>query len=196
MHQGSWGGAVDADRFDALLRRWTGIRSRRAMARAVAGLVLGGAAVMFRGEDASAKRCGPCRKKKKGRCKGSKPNGSPCGGVCQECRNGACLAKPDGTGCGTCQECQDGACVTSPDNAGCDGGGRCFGGTCIAKPECAESLTTCTPATAGTCCSGSCVEFDLPVVGKVNLCGKGAAGSECVQNRDCDSDSCVGYRCR
>jgi hypothetical protein len=184
---------VDADRFDALLRRWTGIGSRRAMARAVAGLVLGGTAVMSLGEDAPAKRCGPCRKKKKGRCKGSKPNGSPCGGVCQECRNGACRAKPDGTSCGTCQECRDGACVTSPDNASCNGSGRCLSGTCNAPPTCDPSLTECVPANAGACCSGICQP--IPVF-NVDLCGKGVAGTECTLNRDCGSGSCVGFRCR
>lgn len=189
------GGPVEAERFEALLRQLSSASSRRKAARALAGLAFG-SSVLIRGTDAAAKRCGPCRKKKKGRCKGSKPNGAPCGGVCQECRGGACLARPDGSGCGTCQECQNGSCVTAPDNTGCNGTGRCLGGTCIARPTCHPSLETCTPAGAASCCSGICDLYQFPPpIGDRQLCGKGTADTSCVEDRDCVSNSCVGYRC-
>lgn len=190
------GRTVDAGRFDALSRLWSNRSARRSLARVLAGAAIGSAVTHPLGTDVAAKRCGPCRKQKQGRCRGKKPNGTPCGGVCQECRNGACAAKANGTGCGAvCQECRDGACVTSPDNTNCDGTGRCLSGVCIDPPTCSASLVACSAGNPETCCSGICSEFNLPG-GKRDLCNKGGAGKHCVQDRDCTSDACVGYRCQ
>jgi hypothetical protein len=84
---------MDADRFDALSRSLTAFGSRRHALAAFLGGVLGSAVGAALIEEATArKRCSPCKKRKQGKCKGKKPDGTPCpGGTCQ---GGHCAASP------------------------------------------------------------------------------------------------------
>src|SRR5262245_57115095 len=98
---------MDAGRFDALLRSLSAMPSRRAALRALAAAVgatftsrmdfgitdqaaAKGEHRQRRSEIQSKKSCPPCKKRKKGKCKGLLPDGSACaGGTCQR---GTCLA--------------------------------------------------------------------------------------------------------
>lgn len=83
---------MDADRFDSLARFFTDATSRRNLASLLTGTALGGALASSMIDDVKSrkKKCKPCRKKKKGKCKGKKPDGTACGGT-SVCQNGKCL---------------------------------------------------------------------------------------------------------
>jgi hypothetical protein len=91
---------MDAARFDAFSRSLTALGSRRsALATALAGGL--GTLTIVSTEAKKKKKCSPCKKRKKGKCKKNKPDGTVC---------------EDGT-------CQGGRCVASP---GCGAGGPCL----------------------------------------------------------------------
>jgi hypothetical protein len=81
---------MDGFAFDALTRSLTSAGSRR---RALTGLVSGtlglilGASVID--EAAAKKKCPPCKKRKDGKCKKKKPEGTACAGG--TCRGGSCV---------------------------------------------------------------------------------------------------------
>ncbi|MGH2615499.1 MAG: hypothetical protein ACRDJC_09695 [Thermomicrobiales bacterium] len=120
---------MDPYRFDVLTRSLTLLRSRRAMTRGIGGLMLGGAFGVRDDQTAVARPCPPCRKKKKGACKGKRPNGTPCpGGVC---RGGRCLPPT----CATRDDCASALCIGGVCRAcdpaiagqcGFDANGACF----------------------------------------------------------------------
>ena len=128
---------MDAHRFDALARVLTTAGSRR---RAFTGLVSGtlslvlGASSM---EDVAAKKkCPPCKKRKKGKCKKKLPDGTACaGGSCQR---------------GVCQ-------LAAPPVDSCPGQKRC-GGACIPTSECCTN-DQC-PA-GSLCCTEGCTTANL-----------------------------------
>src|SRR5688572_32963979 len=95
---------MEMARFDALVRSLTIAPSRRALARGLAALAIAGAADAPRRREAEAKSCGPCRRKKKGKCK-PKPSGAPCG-PCRQCRGGRCTGLCQGD-----EGCVKGACI-------------------------------------------------------------------------------------
>jgi hypothetical protein len=134
---------VDGFSFDALTRTLMTAGSRR---RALTGVVSGtlglvlGASVIDEAE--AAKKCPPCKKRKKGKCKKKLPDGTACrGGSCQ---SGRCVVS---------------ACVPEPQLATCHG--RC--GTWI--NNCGQ-IVPCFTCTDGKQClsNGSCAalcDFDL-----------------------------------
>lgn len=84
---------MDDNRFDAAARSLFASTSRRDAARTIVGLALAGSAgTLFAPIDGDAKKkkkpCDPCRIKKKGKCKGPKPDGTPCDGG--SCTGGTC----------------------------------------------------------------------------------------------------------
>jgi hypothetical protein len=104
-------------RFDRITRVLTRAPSRRVLAGALLGSLL----------DASApqetlakkgKKCGPCKKRKKGKCK-SKPNGAPCGGG-KVCQGGKCRCRT--------------TCIIAAD--------CCNGQDCLSNGSCAKPCTT------------------------------------------------------
>jgi hypothetical protein len=126
-----------ADHFDTLSRGLITPGSRRSVLRTLAALALGGG-IATSSDEAQARRCPECKKKKNGRCK-NRPNGAFCSvGTCTNGRCG-CATINDcyvhgGTGSDG-QICLDGKCVcTAPGTVRC----RKFDGIC---GECCSSLT-------------------------------------------------------
>jgi hypothetical protein len=82
---------MDGFHFDALARSlYTPGSRRRALSGLLGGmlgLILGASSIR---DVAAKKKCPPCKKRKKGTCKGKKPNGTPCPhfGTCQ---SGTCV---------------------------------------------------------------------------------------------------------
>ena len=181
---------MDADRFDTLVRALTGAISRRGLSRRLTALtvtsVLGSVGI---NAAEGRKRCGPCRKKKHGKCKKIRPDSTPCG-VCLACQGGQCVNR-----CGICEDCLNGSCVPKPNDASCDGSGKCLAGSCNPVPTClpAVSVTPCkSPEMPALCCSGHCCEIVVPDF----KCCKGQAGTPCFGNEDCGPGLvCSGYRC-
>ena len=78
---------MDTDRFDALTR----VLSRRRGLGVLTALGFSVLAAPARTE-AKKKACPPCKKRKKGKCKGTLPDGTACdGGTCQ---TGTCVTAP------------------------------------------------------------------------------------------------------
>jgi hypothetical protein len=105
-------------------------------------------------------------------------------GPCATCRPGTCKRKHGK------KKCKPGTCAPRADNSSCDGTGLCLNGVCNPRPTCAPRNDNCIPD--GDCCSGTCAYFDLAL----NFCLAGPAGTPCHADDDCESESCVGYRCR
>jgi hypothetical protein len=127
-----------SDHFDHLLRTLAAASSRRTTLRALGALALGLAAVPAR--ESAAKSCGPCEKRKRGKCR-RKKDGATCNGT-GFCRRGVCQV------CGSV-------------SAQCSGGGDCCSGIC--QVELGHQFGTCPPGDAGApcrtdadCTSGSC----------------------------------------
>src|SRR5687768_15838555 len=119
---------MDADRFDALSRSLTDARSRRT---ALASLLGGTLGLVGLTKTAAKKTCPPCKKRKKGKCKKKKPDGSACaGGTCQR---GVCQPTPGpGDPCPGQTLC-DGVCISTDEcctRADCPAGSLCCNGAC------------------------------------------------------------------
>ena len=182
---------MDAKQFDSLTRSLYSWSTRR---RLVAGLIggllasplLGGAA------DVAARRCPPCRRRKEGRCRKKRRNGTPCG-VGKTCQRGRCVC-PAGT-----TECS-GVCVdttSDPRNCGtcgtrCQLNGACLAGRCDCVPVgCGALVGACCPGPGGGCgCASSgfidprtctnvltCPSDTTPCVGTCRTCCP--AGTTC-----------------
>jgi hypothetical protein len=203
---------MDAARFDELARNLANTSSRRRASRTLAALALGGALSVSLGDGTQAKKCGPCRKKKKGKCKKKLPDGTPCGGECNACLGGACGSKPDGTACGgecnqclsgtcgnkpggtacggVCNQCEGGSCGNKPNDTACNGTGRCLTGACNPMPTCMPAFSIAC-FNSSQCCSGAC-----PGIFPNTSCSQGNSGTPCYSGSDCVSGVCSGFRCQ
>jgi hypothetical protein len=127
---------MDAGRFDTLARSLTAARSRRgALAAALAGLL--GMRGLDLAEARKKKGCPPCKRRKQGKCKKKKPDGTACpGGTCHG---------------GRCTTCSDG--IKNGSETGVDCGGNCprcaTGQGCTSRNDCASAL--CSGGTCQTC---------------------------------------------
>jgi hypothetical protein len=192
---------MDDSRFDALTRGFTNARSRRGALSALLGGTLGllGLAGTTAKKSKSngegmKKSCPSCRKRKAGKCKGKKADGTGCenGG---QCHNGSCIspaqAAPPPPGDDSSppllsRTCPAGQCTS--DNycgPGCvclDIGGvnrRCLAaGTCSAEPcstvdSCGPKCTCINPAGGKTRCAsaGAC---------PAGTCSEGSCGADCL----------------
>jgi hypothetical protein len=177
---------MDADRFDALTRTLSAAGSRRrALASGLAGLL--GTLVIGRAEAKKKKPCPPCKKRKKGKCKKKRPNGTTCpGGACQD---GACVAtatSPPAPRCiGNCagKVCGDDGCGGLCGFA-CTNGETCQNGACVCVSE-----NTCN----GVCCSNAddiCTESPRVCCRPEKRCHK----SCCARNESCE-DGANGPTC-
>jgi hypothetical protein len=118
------GSRMDAHRFDRFTRALTLASTRRQVTRGLAGLAFGGA--IWSTPTAARKKkpkksCGPCRVKKRGKCKGSRPSETPCKGD-GRCFAGTCIPKP--------------ACLGYASDCSNAGSGPCCSGTCLAGIVC------------------------------------------------------------
>ena len=207
---------MDARRFDTLTRIVSTAGSRR---RAVATAVGGVLALLGLADphDATAKKkCSPCKKRKQGKCKKKKPDGTACpGGTCQR---GSCITdnrcpdgqKPCGPACilaGQCctstdcpigttccnQLCTD--TMTDPRHCGgcttvCSAGKTCAGGRCCTARE-----DDCT--TAGECCGTDVCSTGLPD-NRCTACvpkGSGCEHAACCLGLFCVDLSTSGTTC-
>lgn len=119
---------MDIARFDPLSRPLAIAPSRRALARGLAALAIGGAAAAPRWREAEARSCGPCRRRRKGTCK----------------------PKPGSPPCGPCRVCQSGACKSA-----CAAGEVCRGDVCLAPGgDCPAEANRCADAETVTCLLG------------------------------------------
>jgi hypothetical protein len=179
-------------RFDRLTRSLTDVCSRRG----ALGMLLGGTLGLLGLADTPAKKnsCPPCRKKKAGKCKGKKRDGTACqnGGQCQ---NGRCVslgqAAPqlpppagDSSPPPLSRTCTAGQCTSdSYCGPGCvclDIGGvrrRCMAaGICSAEP--------CTADSCGPSCTCVNPEGGRTRCVSVEECPAG----QCTSNNDCGPD--------
>ena len=161
---------MDAPHFDALARRLTIGLSRRGFGL----LAILGLRRLAAPDPAAAKkkkkRCPPCKRRKKGKCKGALPDGAPCpGGSCRggSCRGG-CLPRDQ---CCTADDCPPG--VLCCDGV-CSDDLRAAGVNCNFKHD--------------VCCSNYC----QPVFISQTACAAMCRGKECER----DSDCCRGFPCR
>lgn len=93
------------------------------------------------------KSCPPCRKRKKGKCKGKLPDGAACpGGTCQAGNCVSTTSPPICTPSCTGRDCGDDGCGQSC--GACSGGLACQNGQCVLT--CADGLTAC---------DGNCVDL-------------------------------------
>ncbi len=193
---------MDSDQFDALTRTFRELRSRRGLLAGLASGLLAVVPLGFGTEVAAGKRkkCPPCKKRNKGKCKGTLPDGTACaGGACQ---SGRCVAAPPpgsppgpppcAPGCPASSTCTNGQCL-------CNQGLRPCG------QECITTLACCTDAECGTvpCIAHTCHCFgraDGTDCGGGKQCSGGVcakrpsctAGLElCTGNVDCCSGSCL-----
>lgn len=123
---------MNRDRFDTLSRALASGASRRGLLARLTTGVLAALPLALGNDEAEAKPCPPCRKKKRGTCKQKRPNGTACG-ACRACQGGQCEFLPAGVSCGTGKTCQRGVCA-----------------------DCAPGLSPCTPDPFNACCSGTC----------------------------------------
>jgi hypothetical protein len=206
---------MDADRFDDVLRSLTETRSRRGVARMIAGLAAAGPLGILLGlADTEAKK----KHKKKKHKKKRKPACSATN--CRGCCDGATCYEGDsqnscgrgGVACAACsgdEICDAGECVCENEccaDADCPAGSgrtcqegacRCpsgqgnSGGVCGTPPiGCVEPQVPCNE---GTCCSGTCA----PGEGGIDRCQPSAEGEPCVRDDYCEIGLlCVGFVCR
>ena len=93
---------MDDSRFDSLLRTLTASPSRRTVVRTLGALALG-SGVATSSDEAEARKCPVCKKKKNGRCRKVK-DGTACinsGGIDGKCVSGRCCTRQ------LCAECPD-----------------------------------------------------------------------------------------
>lgn len=179
---------MDADRFDTLARSLTVAGSRRDALVATLGAVLGTVLGASSAERIAAKKkpCPPCKKRKKGKCKKTLPDGTAC--PTGECRGGQCIAPTcfDGrkNGNETDVDC-GGSCPKCGTGKRCQGAGDCASGFC-AQGRCVTGKGTC--AAGENVCTGP------------SECNPGMFACSCVttmqdQTRCASSDPIVSSNC-
>jgi hypothetical protein len=137
---------MDGERFDALSRSLASDPSRRGLLAGLTGGLLALTFMEFDANDAEAKKCPPCRKKKDGKCMKKRRNGTRCAAGGKVCRGGACRCSSGTTEC-------SGVCVditSDPRNCGACGtrcrlNAVCQAGTC----SCVQGVC---PPPGGSCC--------------------------------------------
>ena len=160
---------MDDDRFDTLARSLTAARSRRGLTRILFGLAFGSAAAASPMVEAKKnKPCPPCKKRKQGKCKKKKPDGTACpGGACQSGRCVAATPPPTGGGpivpvcgagkaCAGADDCWSGGtceCKVRSDNPNVTCCGNLGFGCGFGETQCSASDPRCPPGTFCTECT-------------------------------------------
>jgi hypothetical protein len=203
---------MDGSRFDALTRVLTAA-SRRSLLGAVGTTALSallGLGPIHEAHAKCKKKCGPCRRCKKGKCKKKKPDGTPCG-PCSRCEGGRCQAL-----CSS-EHCRNDVCQTQPScSPPCTGCSVCEKGSCrelCPSDECVDDdgeafcLLDCTPACnlcqtcnrltgecESNCESQFCTEDGCrvpcgPPCGECAVCDFGECVEQCT-SEECDAGVC------
>jgi hypothetical protein len=194
---------MDADRFEKILRLFSGTPSRRAIVRALATLAVTAGSSKPGGPSSVAARhkqhhhnhrprprplpparCVPtCTGRS---CRGDDGCGGSCGcDICQECQGDQCVTTTDGSECGVCRTCNDGKCLTVADDTPCSGG-FCQSGACVACGLGGQP-----------CCSGDvCFQIECSIRGVCEPCGSDAqvccAGGVCGTELNCQPEQVCG----
>lgn len=135
---------MDAHRFDHLIRRLALSGSRRSFA----GVVLGGLAATAGVVPGEARKCGPCKRKRRGKCRS---NPAQNGVICapnRVCQNGGCVGFDQTCPAGA-NRCGGAEVPCGPVGAGCICFQRVGGGS-----FCGDTSGACESCTAETGCSG------------------------------------------
>jgi hypothetical protein len=175
---------MDGLRFDTLTRTLAATGTRRhALATALSGALSTALSVSVIDEAAAKKKCPPCKKRKRGKCKNTKPNGTACpGGTCQggrcipapTCSDGIKNGNETGVDCGgSCPRCSNGqGCASRNDCASA----LCRGGTCQA---CTEIPDNCGDVNGAACfCTGG-----------PNVCNNGVTSGPVPECEACPPDT-------
>ena len=179
---------MDQNRFDALTRTYSTVRSRRA----ALGMLLAGTLSLFDlAETTATKSCPPCKKRKHGRCTRKKPNDTPCpGGTCQDGHCKLTVAEEQPPEEEPKPTCPAGECSRSrpcgPDCVCLDigGGNR----RCLAAGTC-SGVGPCERGTCGPDCT--CVNPGGAKTGCASVAG--CPTGQCTSDTDCGSACiCVG----
>jgi hypothetical protein len=149
--------------------------SRRRVGALITALGLGAGVSPAAETDAKKKKCPVCRIKKRGKCKAKKPDGAPCGGEGNSCRNGACVCFPAERAC-------SGRCC--PEGQVCDPARN----LCANTAACAAVTTDACVGSSVTCNGNASCECLRDVDGATH-CGtvdeSGAGCNVCQVNQDC-----------
>jgi hypothetical protein len=180
---------MDSARFDNLTRSLTTAGSRRRMLAAAlsgaSGLVVGASSV----DQARAKKtCPPCKRRKQGRCKKKRPNGTACGPGGQICQSGRCRCPGGTTDC-------SGSCVNlggDPRNCGscgkrCGVNEQCVAGQCRCPhqsggDEICSPGAICCPTNNACSCIGSGQFLDPATCAAVTECPSGSTPCTSTSN--------------
>jgi hypothetical protein len=180
---------MDARRFDTLARIVSTAGSRRRVVESALGGVLALRGLAEPDEAEAKKKCPPCKKRKNGKCKKRKPDGTGCpGGTCQ---GGSCVAGNGGNGCPDRQKLCGTACILAGQ---CCTDSDCPTGTTCCDQLCTDTMTDprhcggCTTAClAGkTCGGGLCCtarEDDCTTAGEccgTDVCSTGLPDNRCM----------------
>ena len=157
---------MDRSAVDRLTKTLAEPHARRGLSRLLGGLAVGGPLALLGTTESAArkKRCPPCKTRKKGGCKGKRPDGTACaGGTCQGGACVKCVPEPvtetcAGAPCGPSRTNTCGQVVVCP----CPSGLTCLpNGTCARPCVNAGSCAGCAP-------NSQCLGF--PTVEGQNLC--------------------------
>jgi hypothetical protein len=191
---------MDGSAFDRLTTTFTESRSRRGLSRLLGGLAVGGPLALVgsaEGEARKKKLCPPCKKRKKGKCRKSLPEGTACiapSGQGGRCRAGRCVDSPPAATCsdgirngnesdvdcgGSCGRCPNGKRCTGPNDCNT---AFCVNGAC---GYCPMENTPCGPGGSTTCiCHPHAAGSALYCVDVTNR-GNCVAGDTCPGDEVC-----------
>jgi len=184
---------MESDHFDALARTLTSVRSRRQALVAILGGALGmvlGATAIEETEAKKKKPCPACKKRKKGKCKANKPDGTACpGGTCQ---GGSCCVPESAAAtcaraaCGTVRTntCGQAVICSCPAGQDCLSNGSC-GITCTASSQCPHGCTGC--GFASTEGPSHCI---APITGCESVPQSCTSTAECPLGQHCQGIKC------
>jgi hypothetical protein len=159
---------MDGGRFDCLIRSLGPTSGRRAVVGFLSGLALRAAGLpLAHPVIAGKRRCKPCQRKKRGKCRRKRPDGTLCGADTQggilRCCNGGCpqpTCLAVGTSCGALsqEECLTACCSGALE---CQARGGC---ACVVRPiesgvppsPCASDGDCRNPSGAAQCVCGRC----------------------------------------
>ena len=213
---------MDAPHFDDLTKRLTtGLTRRRTLglltALGVHGLV---ASEVAEAKKKKKKPCPPCKKRKKGKCRGTLPEGTGCtdtagrGGTCQ---SGTCVATPPPPPPATCTPacqpnfvCQNGTCVAAGPGGPvtctppCGFNQVCQGTTCVPAANQCPTAFTCTcpfggpdPASnCGTQAGGGICTCHRSTEGNTVCLNPTATAQACTSSQQCRNTVGFGFFCK